>query len=492
MSYGSVDASTVRIFAVGPVGIREFTSGNALVRVAATEAGHGTGFWVGSKGLLFTANHVVADAIHIAVRKPGEGGLLPARVVYTNKDDDIALLQVDEKQDGLRLAGEETTLRVRQTVFAVGYPLDPSRTQAQSAKGIVAGHLDDDVLQVDMTLNPGNSGGPLLDEKDNVVGMVIARGDVESGVQGVGFAVGVPRLRTAFAKATALVKKAGPKTFTSQEVTSAHIVDGLLNQGAMSSVREEEDLQQEFSSEDFERNMNELADQVEDPDLLVFVAATMWNSTLRIRVGGARKVGTRTLGDREALDLANRLEKAAVRFVKRAKEKDPSVATRSEFVDVALGKEGARIIGGWSRKFDQLLRVSFDARPDSDFGTGFGFSIGGNTRYGLDGSDRARQFFLSTGLGIGRVSQSDYKLTYVSVELLGGISFPLSGKNTVEVSLGIAPSFYSTFGLDEEGGFELGYRATVGLLIGRWYLGSGVRLYDSSPWIQALSVGLRY
>src|SRR5260221_13662941 len=88
VSYPNVDASTLRVFAVGTVGVASISNGTFSVQVADPQAGHGTGFAVDSD-LVITAEHVIDGARHVVIRLPGDGGFLPARVVWSDKDQDI-------------------------------------------------------------------------------------------------------------------------------------------------------------------------------------------------------------------------------------------------------------------------------------------------------------------------------------------------------------------------------------------------------------------
>src|SRR5262249_53314500 len=75
------------------------------------------------------------------------------------------------------------------TVYVVGYPLDASRTRPQSQQGIVSGALPDGSLQLGVALNPGNSGGPVVDDKERFLGIAVARADPRAGAQGIGVAI---------------------------------------------------------------------------------------------------------------------------------------------------------------------------------------------------------------------------------------------------------------------------------------------------------------
>src|SRR5690606_25310334 len=131
--------------------------------------------------------------------------------------------------------------RVRSTIFAVGYPLDATRKQPQSARGIIAGFLDDGTVQLDIALNPGNSGGPIIDELDAVVGMAIARGDVEQGVQGIGFAVPVQLLQAALVEAKRRLAAGEVSTGIAISRDSAMVVDELVQHGALHELRKATD-----------------------------------------------------------------------------------------------------------------------------------------------------------------------------------------------------------------------------------------------------------
>lgn len=232
ITYSSVDASTVRVFAVGTVGTESFEHDGYQIDIALPDAGHGTGFAI-DKDLIMTANHVVAGARHVVIRHPGNGGFQAARVVYANEEDDVAVLYVNATLTPIRLRADDRGLHVRQTVFAIGYPIDPTRKQAQSARGIIAGHMEDGGLQLDIALNPGNSGGPVVDEDDQVIGLVTSRGAVENGVQGIGLAVPNIKLRTAIAAARDKLRTGSVPPISEHESLSAEVVDTLVTQGRL-------------------------------------------------------------------------------------------------------------------------------------------------------------------------------------------------------------------------------------------------------------------
>src|SRR5258708_22024388 len=191
LQYSQLDSSTVRVFSfkgVKAVNVRGST-GRTYV-LGEPDAGHGSGLVVGPDGLILTARHVVEDAKIIAVLLPGRDRPLLAQVVYADKERDHAFLVVNaQTKEFVDMFQHKTKLAVRQTVFVVGYPLDATRTRPQSQQGIVSGTLPDGSLQLGIALNPGNSGGPVVDDKERFLGIAVARADPRAGAQGIGVAV---------------------------------------------------------------------------------------------------------------------------------------------------------------------------------------------------------------------------------------------------------------------------------------------------------------
>src|SRR5580658_10474881 len=157
--------------------------------------GLGTGFLFDKTGVVLTNNHVVEGATSVRVKLSDEREL-PGEVVGTDQTTDIAVVRIDAK--GLRPLplGDSDALEVGDWVVAIGNPFGLSHTVSAgiiSAKGRSrrdvqldpSGYYD--FLQTDASINLGNSGGPLLDLKGEVVGINSAiRG---GGAQGIGFAI---------------------------------------------------------------------------------------------------------------------------------------------------------------------------------------------------------------------------------------------------------------------------------------------------------------
>jgi serine protease Do len=138
----------------------------------ATEKSMGTGFFLRDDGYIVTNQHVISGAKQIQVLT-SERNVLSATLIGQDADKDIALLKVSGSFNALSLADSDE-LAVGNKVIAIGNPLGLAFTVTE---GIISA-LDrrgpngrEEYVQTDVSLNQGNSGGPLLDTKGRVVGM---------------------------------------------------------------------------------------------------------------------------------------------------------------------------------------------------------------------------------------------------------------------------------------------------------------------------------
>lgn len=155
----------------------------------------GSGVIVSSQGLILTNHHVIeaADEIEVAL---ADGRTMPARVVGTDPETDLAVLKVDVKDlPAITLARSEK-VNVGDVVLAIGNPFGVGQTVTQ---GIISAlgrnHLGintfENFIQTDAPINPGNSGGALIDTEGNLVGVNSAIYSRSGGSMGIGFAIPV-------------------------------------------------------------------------------------------------------------------------------------------------------------------------------------------------------------------------------------------------------------------------------------------------------------
>ena len=162
---------------------------------AVPQQGQGSGFIIDSGGHILTNYHVIAGARQVEVTLSNKKKYR-ADVIGSDRQKDLAVLQIPATNLTPAVLGDSTTLEVGQKVYAIGNPFGLSGTMI---RGIISsirsvrgseGNAIDKAIQTDAAINPGNSGGPLLNSHGEVIGInsMILTGGAEQSA-GVGFAI---------------------------------------------------------------------------------------------------------------------------------------------------------------------------------------------------------------------------------------------------------------------------------------------------------------
>jgi S1-C subfamily serine protease len=170
--------------------------------VMVQKIGHGSGFFISKQGHILTTYSAVGDALRTRIVTSDRRFKIPAEVLRVDKARNVALLKLEEIPEGLEI----TTLPIRpewpkvgEDVYTIGVPLDWKYMTDTLTKGIVSAHrknykffgVQQDFIQADVEIHRGSSGGPLLDEYGNVVGIAQAPSDISDGKDTIPHGVGL-------------------------------------------------------------------------------------------------------------------------------------------------------------------------------------------------------------------------------------------------------------------------------------------------------------
>ena len=164
------------------------------------EGGAGTGIVLTADGLVLTNAHVVSGLPSISVSL-FDGSVEPATLVGSFPEDDIALIQITDRDDLIpAVLGSSDQLQVGEEVIAIGNALNlggrPTVTRgivsALNRRLAADGLFLDDLIQTDAAINPGNSGGPLVNAEGQVVGVNTA---IIGDAQNIGFSIAIDQVR---------------------------------------------------------------------------------------------------------------------------------------------------------------------------------------------------------------------------------------------------------------------------------------------------------
>ena len=182
------------------VGISKIQSlgSSVFTQNSSEELGLGSGIIVSRKGYILTNHHVVGESKNCYVTTE-DGNTYTGKVLWSNFDIDLAILKVDKIFNNSVNIGDSNSVRIGQTVYAIGNPIG-FEFQRTVTGGIISAvnrtvkikNEDEtysymsNLIQTDATINPGNSGGPLIDNNGNVIGINTIK---ITSAEGIGFAI---------------------------------------------------------------------------------------------------------------------------------------------------------------------------------------------------------------------------------------------------------------------------------------------------------------
>ena len=227
----------------------------------SNRGGTGSGFAFTPDGYLLTNSHVVRGARSIRVAF-ANGREFDGDLIGEDSETDVAVVRIGADRLPVAALGRSSALRVGQIAIAIGNPLGFQNTVTAgviSALGrslrAASGRLMDDIIQTDAALNPGNSGGPLVDSRGEVIGLNTA---MIAGAQAICFATGVDtvrwvlgqllahgRVRRAFigvSGATVAVDRRLQRAFELQQATGVRVIEVQRDSPAKRAGLEDGDL----------------------------------------------------------------------------------------------------------------------------------------------------------------------------------------------------------------------------------------------------------
>tara|TARA_B100000959_G_scaffold207613_1_gene217900 strand:+ start:353 stop:1501 length:1149 start_codon:yes stop_codon:yes gene_type:complete len=192
-------------------------------------AASGSGFYFTSSGYILTNNHVIEGCRKVTLRHNGQE--VSANVIATDSKNDLAILKSNVRPSRFYKLSQGDA-KLLDNVIIAGYPLGKRVSSAiKTSKGSItslAGYGDNySNFQTDAALNQGNSGGPILNNSGDVVGVAVANYGKQAGVESFNFGIKSSTVKT-FIESNDIIFKIGSKKYLSNEQLSSLITNATI------------------------------------------------------------------------------------------------------------------------------------------------------------------------------------------------------------------------------------------------------------------------
>ena len=192
-------------------------------------AASGSGFFITSSGYIISNNHVIEGCRKVTLSHNGQE--VSANVIATDSKNDLAILKSNVRSSKFYKLSQDDA-KLLDNVIIAGYPLGKRVSSAiKTSKGSVtslAGYGDNySNFQTDAALNQGNSGGPILNNSGDVVGVAVANYGKQAGVESFNFGIKSSTVKT-FIESNDIIFKIGSKKYLSNEQLSSLITNATI------------------------------------------------------------------------------------------------------------------------------------------------------------------------------------------------------------------------------------------------------------------------
>lgn len=193
------NSSVVSTSCVVGIAVKQ-NSGNKIAQILDNSWSVGSGCILDSKGYIITNYHVIGNSIDDIYVTLYGGEVIKGRTVWSNKILDLAIIKIDVAGLPVGVMGDSDSLRIGEKAIAIGNPLG-FEFQGTLTSGVISGlnrsievdgNYMEDLIQTDASINSGNSGGPLMNGKGEVIGINTVK---VASAEGMGFAIPINQVK---------------------------------------------------------------------------------------------------------------------------------------------------------------------------------------------------------------------------------------------------------------------------------------------------------